>query len=37
MARQLIPRVQPNMIKELPSQFCDILNRVIDKVNELDQ
>lgn len=36
MARQQIPKVQPNMIKELPSQFCDIINRVIDKVNEID-
>lgn len=34
--RQLIPKVQPSMIKNLPSQFCDIINRVIDKVNELD-
>lgn len=36
MASQLIPRVQPNMIKEQPSQFCNIINRVIDKLNELD-
>jgi hypothetical protein len=34
MAKQLIPRVQPSMIKEQPSQFCEIINRVIDKINE---
>lgn len=36
MARQIIPRIQPNMLKEQPSQVCDILNRVIDKLNEID-
>lgn len=36
MAKQLIPRVQPNMIKEQPSQFCEILNRVIDKLNGME-
>lgn len=31
-----IPRVNPVIKKELPNQFCEILNRVIDKVNALD-
>lgn len=36
MARQLIPRIQPNMIKEQPDQVANIINRVIDRLNELD-
>lgn len=31
-----IPRVNPVIKKELPNQFCEIMNRVIDKVNALD-
>ena len=34
MAKQLIPKVQPGMIKDQPSQFCEIINRMIDKLNE---
>ena len=36
MAKQLIPRVQPDMIKSQPSQFCEIINRVIDYINGLE-
>lgn len=35
MAQQ-IPRVTPEMLRSLPNQFTDIINRLIDKVNELD-
>ena len=35
MARQIIPRITPDMLKNLPDQACDILNRVIDKINDL--
>lgn len=31
-----IPRVNPVIKKELPNQFCEILNRVIDRTNDLD-
>lgn len=31
-----IPKVNPVMLRELPDQFCDILNRVIDKLNSID-
>lgn len=34
--RQRIPKVTPMMLKEQPSQFSDIINRVIDKLNELE-
>lgn len=36
MARAKIPRVQPSMIKAQPSQFCNIINSIIDRINELD-
>ena len=36
MPKQLIPRVQPGMIKSQPSQFCEIINRVIDRLNEIE-
>jgi hypothetical protein len=35
MAKQLIPRITPEMLKNLPDQTCEILNRVIDEVNNL--
>lgn len=35
MAKQLIPRVTPEMLKNQPDQTTDILNRIIDAVNEL--
>ena len=31
--RQKIPKVTPMMLKEQPSQFIDIINRVIEEVN----
>lgn len=31
--RQRIPKVTPTMMKEQPSQFIDIINRVIEEVN----
>ena len=36
MAKQLIPKVTPAMLRELPDQFCEILNRVIEKLNSLE-
>ena len=35
MARQQIPRLTPDMLKNLPDQACNILNRVIDEINNL--
>lgn len=37
MSKQLIPHVTPEMLRELPHQFCDTLNRVIDAINELNK
>jgi len=37
MARQLIPRVTPEMVKNFPDQFSAIINQLIDAVNELQQ
>lgn len=34
MAKQLIPRVTSDMLKNQPDQFCDILNKVIDAINK---
>lgn len=34
MARQKIPKVTPIMLKTQPSQFSEIVNRIIDAVNE---
>lgn len=34
MVKQKIPRVTPIMMKEQPSQFISIINRVIDEINE---
>lgn len=36
MANQRIPNLTPEMLRRLPDQACNILNRVIDKINELD-
>ena len=35
MERQKIPKVTPMMLREQPSQFSEIINRVIDKINEM--
>lgn len=35
MAKQRIPKITPDMLKNFPSQTCDILNRVIEEVNNL--
>lgn len=37
MAKQQVPRLTPDMLRNLPDQACNILNRVIDIVNDLDQ
>lgn len=37
MSKQLIPHVTPEMLRDLPDQTADILNRVIDAINELDK
>lgn len=31
-----IPHITPVMLRDLPDQTVDILNRVIDKLNSLD-
>ena len=33
MARQLIPRISPAMLKHNPDQVTEILNRAIDEIN----
>lgn len=35
MAKQQIPRLTPEMLKRLPDQACNIINRVIDEINNL--
>lgn len=32
---QNIPQVTPEMLRQLPDQFCATLNRVINEVNKL--
>ena len=34
MARQKIPKVQPNMLRTQPDQFCAVVNQIIDAINE---
>lgn len=31
--KQLIPRVTPEMLRNQPDQFCEILNDVINAIN----
>lgn len=33
----LIPRVTPHEMRERPDQFCETLNRLIDKVNKIEE
>lgn len=33
---QNIPKVTPVMLRELPNQFCDILNKVIEEINKMN-
>lgn len=35
MAKQMIPKVTPYMISKLPDQTAEIINRIIDKLNNL--
>lgn len=35
MANQRIPRVTPDQLRSQPDQFCEVVNRIIDKLNEL--
>lgn len=35
MAKALIPRVTPMMLREQPDQFCQVINAIIDKLNKL--
>lgn len=35
MAKQKIPKITPEMLRNLPDQTCNILNRVIDEINNL--
>lgn len=37
MANQQIPRITPDMLRNLPDQACNIINRVIDEVNRLNK
>lgn len=32
----LIPRVTRQMLRERPDQFCETLNKVIDKINKIE-
>lgn len=35
MAKQLIPRVTPEQLRTQPDQFCEVINRIIDRINSL--
>lgn len=35
MTKQKIPKITPEMLRNLPDQTCNILNRVIDEINNL--
>lgn len=35
--RQRIPKVTPMMLREQPSQFVDVINRLIDEVNNIEK
>lgn len=35
MAKALIPRVNPMMLRDQPDQFCQVINEIIDKLNTL--
>ena len=35
MARQRIPYLTPEMLKNLPDQACNIINRLIEEVNNM--
>lgn len=37
MAKMLIPRITPTMLRELPDQASEIINRVIDYINSQDK
>lgn len=34
---QLLPYIQPGQLKNQPDQVCNVLNRLIDIVNELQK
>lgn len=34
---QLIPRITPQQLRDMPDQVCATINRLIDKVNELER
>ena len=36
MAKQKIPHITPAMLKYNPDQVSDLLNRIIDAINRLD-
>jgi hypothetical protein len=33
--KQFIPRVTSEMIKKYPEQMAEVLNRIIDKINQM--
>lgn len=33
----LIPKVNSTMLRERPDQFCETLNKVIDKLNKIEE
>lgn len=35
MAKALIPKVTPMMLREQPDQFSQIVNEIIDRLNKL--
>ena len=36
MARQKIPKVQPDMLRSQPDQFCNVINHIIDVLNSIE-
>lgn len=33
---QLIQRITPAMLRDEPDQACDIINKIIDKINSIE-
>lgn len=37
MAKQLIPHITPQMLRDMPDQVAKTINELIDEVNQLDK
>lgn len=37
MSRQKIAHVTPEVLRQQPDQFCNLINRLIDAVNSLEE